>query len=187
MTIPIRRRIVTWGEPLPIDGLPGRRRVTTDASPPATLSAAIEPSMVEKWRGPNSGAYSLLVDSATNEMVLFNYPTTMQPHAGEPRPPRLAEPPGAEKLPPRYIGITGNPDGGPVEPLALGMAAPRELRQTEDDWRRAVNEPTKDAADRAFEARVHRLRTGIRMRALNDANRAHYRQPPIGGGPDKAA
>jgi hypothetical protein len=180
-TIP--RRIVSYGPPMPLDGFPSRR-ATTDASPP-TLTAAVAPNMIEKWRGPNVGSYSLLIDSATNEMVLFNFPITQAPHAGEPRPPRLAEPPGAEKLPPRYVGATGNPDGGPTEPLALGMAAPRELRQSEDDWRRAVNEPTKDAADRAFEARVFRARSAIRSRAQNDLNRARYGQPPLP--PNRAA
>jgi hypothetical protein len=57
------------------------------------------------------------------------------------------------------------------------MAAPRELRNGDEEWDRATG--TKDAADRAFESRVHRLRTGIRMRALNDHNRSRYGQPPV--------
>lgn len=165
--IPTRRR-VAYGEPLPLDA--PRRRPTADAGP-STLTAAVAPSMREVWRGPNDGGYVVLIDSGTNQAVLYNYPTTSAPHAGE-----------AADVAPRR-GMYGNPDGGPTVPLAV--AAPRELENGDEAWSRATG--TKDAAGRAFDAKVHRLRTGVRMRGWNDANRARYGQPPIGGGPDRAA
>ena len=165
-TIPIRR--VAHGPAIPVDL--SRRRATRDAEP-ATLTAAL-PNMREVGRYPNVGAYALLLDTGTNQLVLYNFPVSAEPREAPDRPPPS--------------GMYGNPTGGPTESMAPAMAAPRELQNGGAEWDRATG-VTHDSQSRAFEARIHRLRTGIRMRSINDANRARHGQPPIDGGPGRAA
>jgi hypothetical protein len=112
---------------------------------------------------------------------------------GEPRPGPWGNPTGRG-----YGAATGereaDPSGGPVKRFngatftnseGRNVAAPpamavREVATSEDAWRRATGE-THDAADRAFDNRVRRMRTEIRTRSINDANRRHYGQPTITG------
>jgi hypothetical protein len=242
---PIPRRRVVHGESFKLPGNGPGRRPTRDAPPgempmssearsgdlstpvpPAngqatTLAEAI-PGMVEVWRGSNDATgYALMVDQATNESVLFQFPLQearrsdpgralawpayMGPREsaeindaepvpeGEPRPGPWGNPTGSG-----YGPATGereaDPSGGPVKRFngatftneaGRNVAAPpamavREVTTSEDQWRRATGE-THDAADRAFDNRVRRMRTEIRTRSLNDANRRRFGQPTITG------
>ena len=187
------RRIVTYGPALPLEvglrpvGRPPelrRRTVTADAQP-QSLEEALAVNSGSKLfeRLPFGYSYGLIQDTGANgQWCVVQFPVG-QGVDEERRPgPRLTTPPSGEDMPPRYVGITGNPNGGATGPIA--MAAPRELTNGDNDWDRATG--TKDAAAIAFDAKVHRLRTGTRMRNWNDENRRRYGQRPIGGGPEAA-
>lgn len=141
---------------------------------PSTLAEAL-PGMKEVGRFPNIGGYSLLYDSGTDEMVLFNLSV---------QSPKSAPPPNWKRDESSDTGIYANPDGRENQKWSPGTAVKKTPVVGADSYgARPVADRLPGSPGSAFHERTLRLLRAEEARGVNDANRRRYGQAPLAGKP----